>query len=837
MDVLSAQHNVTVRSITLNPWMRYRGIVRLWNEGGIFSEASSDGVRMEPSPPETRGLTIHDKAAENEHLRWWPNLRIPSVNKSIVNSDITFISSPAKLELTVHSATSNSTANSINFILEHDLFSPTADFKIVVKRVTSGGNDTNSTTDSRIMKVIPGFADLEGPCCAKHPSNTLDALSDTHFKPTSPVYEFGVSLAILAEDFLAVGSIGKVLLQSLKNKTERKIVTLSDQSDSNSTVKISSYRNTTGFLVNGKLYLYKRTSDDLDGVLGKSIIIGHCKNVPSSNCPESEEWADYLGQSFALNDNVVAVRGTRLSTNSNVVAVFRNMSGKWIFAHTVGDKMKHLNFGQSISLNEHFMAIAAGDGRNCCVMIYSLTTLTLRKTICITDSATKVAPLSLYLTKTNALAVLSKTARLLKVFQLNMTSNSHYEVCRYRAGGHIDELSGNLDVNTREEGFIIAFGFEAMRGGEGLQLLGFQGIYTTSDHSTSSNESSECLNLGSVLARESGLRADSYGTRTSVSFKGDMILFGIPGVLTWPKNDQWLSTGRVYMATYCPVNHFRSTISELQSLRPVACLPCELGRKSFGGFSNACSVCDEKLCFSPPDNESSSFTTDICDDTSCLSTIYLSNKTNGINAHIRRGSLFVSGPENVYSVELLETTRAGKSKSSFSESFVIDATAPVPGMVYDGLGTDQNMNCSENSTFGEDSQCSTRNFEDTDVEFTNNTREIHARWIDFLDNESDIVEYFWCVGTRPMADNIRMCESTGMRPNGSHFGLSLSHGDSYYVTVIACNGARMCSAAHSNGVTIDSTPPVMTYVRDGIMGPDMDYQVRSCLLDLKESVS
>ena len=837
MDVLSAQHNVTVRSITLNPWMRYRGIVRLWNEGGIFSEASSDGVRMEPSPPETRGLTIHDKAAENEHLRWWPNLRIPPVNKSIVNSDITFISSPAKLELTVHSATSNSTANSTNFILEHDLFSPTADFKIVVKRVTSGGNDTNSTTDSRIMKVIPGFADLEGPCCAKHPSNTVDALSDTHFKPTSPVYEFGVSLAILAENFLAVGSTGKVLLQSLKNKTARNIVALSDQSDSNATVKISSYRNTTGFLVNGKLYLYKRTSDDLDGVLGKSIIIGHCKNVPSSNCPESEEWADYLGQSFALNDNVVAVRGTRLSTNSNVVAVFRNMSGKWIFAQTVGDKMKHLNFGQSISLNEHLMAIAAGDGRNCCVMIYSLTTLTLRKTICITDSATKVAPLSLYLTKTNALVVLSKTARLLKVFQLNMTSNSHYEVCRYRAGGHIDELSGNLDVNTREEGFIIAFGFEAMRGGEGLQLLGFQGIYTTSDHSTSSNESSECLNLGSVLARESGLRADSYGTRTSVSFKGDMILFGIPGVLTWPKNDQWLSTGRVYMATYCPVNHFRSTISELQSLRPVACLPCELGRKSFGGFSNACSVCDEKLCFSPPDNESSSFTTDICDDTSCLSTIYLSNKTNGINAHIRRGSLFVSGPENVYSVELLETTRAGKSKSSFSESFVIDATAPVPGMVYDGLGTDQNMNCSENSTFGEDSQCSTRNFEDTDVEFTNNTREIHARWIDFLDNESDIVEYFWCVGTRPMADNIRMCESTGMRPNGSHFGLSLSHGDSYYVTVIACNGARMCSAAHSNGVTIDSTPPVMTYVRDGIMGPDMDYQVRSCLLDLKESVS
>ncbi|KAJ7389337.1 hypothetical protein OS493_032194 [Desmophyllum pertusum] len=116
-------------------------------------------------------------------------------------------------------------------------------------------------------------------------------------------------------------------------------------------------------------------------------------------------------------------------------------------------------------------------------------------------------------------------------------------------------------------------------------------------------------------------------------------------------------------------------------------------------------------------------------------------------------------------------------------------------------------------------------FEDTDVDFTNNTREVHARWLDFLDDESDIVEYFWCVGTQPMRDNIRECESTGMRPNGSHYELTLQHGDSYYVTVVACNGAGRCSAAYSDGVTIDTTPPVMEYVRDGIMGPDMDFQV------------
>ena len=95
----------------------------------------------------------------------------------------------------------------------------------------------------------------------------------------------------------------------------------------------------------------------------------------------------------------------------------------------------------------------------------------------------------------------------------------------------------------------------------------------------------------------------------------------------------------------------------------------------------------------------------------------------------------------------------------------------------------------------------------------------------FWINESGIEEYFWCVGSQPMRDDIRRCESTGRRPNGSHYGLSMQHGDSYYVTVIACNGARMCSAAHSDGVTIDTTPPFMKYVRDGVMGADMDYQV------------
>ena len=482
--------------------------------------------------------------------------------------------------------------------------------------------------------------------------------------------------------------------------------------------------------------------------------------------------------------------------------------------------MKDPHFGQSVALNERLIAIATGDGKNCCVLIYSIQRLVLRQTICLVVSVNHTVPLSMYLTETDALVILSRTSMVLKVLQLNSTSNSHHVVCEYSAWGYREELSGNLDVNARKEGFIVALGIQTGNGTEGVHLPGFQGIYSLNDYQ---NMSSECANLGTVLAWNSGLRVDGFGTRASVTFKGDIILFGLPGVLTWPKKEQWLSTGRVFMATYCPPDHFRSRVSGLESLRPIACLPCEKGRKSFGNFAETCSVCAEKMCSTF--NDSYIFTSGICDETSCVYTLIADNVTNGASLHVNNGSFFVPGSENVYTVELLETTRSEKSTISLSESFVIDPTAPAIGIVYDGLGSDQNLNCSENSTFGENSQCSTRNFEDTDVKFTNNTREIHARWIDFLDNESGIEEYFWCVGSQPMRDDIRRCESTGRRPNGSHYGLSMQHGDSYYVTVIACNGARMCSAAHSDGVTIDTTPPFMKYVRDGVMGADMDYQV------------
>ena len=818
MDVLSWQRNVTIRSVELEPWERYRGVVRVWNEGGIYTDASSDGLRIEPGAPPMRGLSIRDKGAEREPLRWLPNLRLPSVNESALDSDVTYISSPGDLDLIVRSDL-NDSSNRTTFMLDHNLFSPTKEFKVIVQRVTSDVNETNTTEDSSIMKVIPGFANPEGPCCAKTPVDPQFAFSDTHFKATLPSQRFGASLARLPNNHFAVGSAEKAFILPLRKRAENHFTLPDDIAGSTGrTIQVVSHQNKSAFLVNGKAYLYESEINDHGKLeLVKTSVIGNCKTVSTHVCLPNDMWADGVIHVISINKNIIAMTRTNATTNASVVAIFQERGGAWIFGKVLGQENNDPYFGHSLSLNERILAIATGEGKNSCISVYSVESFNLLMTVCISEHKNILGPLSIRLTETDALVVVSKNSRSSIVLQLNTTSKTYNKVCHFDIAP--DEfLSGDLDVNTSSEDSIVALGMQTLEARDGVQLIGFHGMYSV-------KQGENCVNLGRVIARESGLRVDDGIPRTSVSFAEDTILFGTPNVITWPGQSEDSGTGRVYMATYCPADHVRVRVSEINGIGSVRCVPCEDGRKSFGGFVEMCSVCEGMTCSPPQSDDPFSFRSSICDSFTCPSTVMVDNSTNGLNISIANGSFLVPGPENLYTIELLETTRADVSTSSLSESFVIDPTAPEPGVVYDGLGSDPNTNCSENSTFGEDSQCSTRSFEDTDIDFTNNTREVHARWIDFLDDESDIVEYFWCVGTQPMRDDIRECESTGMRPNGSHYGLNFQQGDSYYVTVVACNGARRCSAAYSDGVTIDTTPPAMEYVRDGIMGPDMDFQV------------
>lgn len=54
--------------------------------------------------------------------------------------------------------------------------------------------------------------------------------------------------------------------------------------------------------------------------------------------------------------------------------------------------------------------------------------------------------------------------------------------------------------------------------------------------------------------------------------------------------------------------------------------------------------------------------------------------------------------------------------------------------------------------------------------------------------------------------------------------LQLGVGLIYYVTVSACNSADMCTTVCSDGVILDSSPPVPGHVMDGVDVSDSQFQ-------------
>ena len=57
--------------------------------------------------------------------------------------------------------------------------------------------------------------------------------------------------------------------------------------------------------------------------------------------------------------------------------------------------------------------------------------------------------------------------------------------------------------------------------------------------------------------------------------------------------------------------------------------------------------------------------------------------------------------------------------------------------------------------------------------------------------------------------------SVGTKPYGTNTELSLLHGSTVVVTVMATNAVGLTSLFYSNATTIDLSPPIMYYVNDG----------------------
>lgn len=94
--------------------------------------------------------------------------------------------------------------------------------------------------------------------------------------------------------------------------------------------------------------------------------------------------------------------------------------------------------------------------------------------------------------------------------------------------------------------------------------------------------------------------------------------------------------------------------------------------------------------------------------------------------------------------------------------------------------------------------------EEEPVRFQGNNNTISARWR-FRDEESGIIAHTWAVGTVPYGTDVIEYESVGLSQQARAVDLRLIHNVTYYISVLAQNGAGLVTNATSEGVTYIAT--------------------------------
>ena len=171
----------------------------------------------------------------------------------------------------------------------------------------------------------------------------------------------------------------------------------------------------------------------------------------------------------------------------------------------------------------------------------------------------------------------------------------------------------------------------------------------------------------------------------------------------------------------------------------------------------------------------------------------------GLKATIENSALDIQ-PGISYVLIVRAHNKVGLFSETESNQFILDRTPPTAGTVYDGSS------------------------ERTDHELQSSTSEISANWSPFTDSNGRISLYEICVGTEQEKCDVIGFVSLGIALKSSIQGLSLNHTKRYFVTVRATNQAGYSTMAASNGVLVDSTPPVGGEVRDGQTLTDIDFQ-------------
>eukprot|EP00058_Branchiostoma_floridae_P007081 XP_002592569.1 hypothetical protein BRAFLDRAFT_118907 [Branchiostoma floridae] len=161
-----------------------------------------------------------------------------------------------------------------------------------------------------------------------------------------------------------------------------------------------------------------------------------------------------------------------------------------------------------------------------------------------------------------------------------------------------------------------------------------------------------------------------------------------------------------------------------------------------------------------------------------------------------------------YYVSIKAYNGAGMMTMATSWAVVVETSPPEAGNVYDGP-TSGTVN---------------------DIDYQDDVTTIHAHWDGFYDPHSAIVSYTWSVGVCAGCSDILAPQNVGLLQAVSVDALQLTPGETYYVTVTACNAADLCTTVSSDGVIPDDSPPVAGRVLDGAQGEEASYQASTSSL-------
>ncbi|KAK3581570.1 hypothetical protein CHS0354_031918 [Potamilus streckersoni] len=165
-----------------------------------------------------------------------------------------------------------------------------------------------------------------------------------------------------------------------------------------------------------------------------------------------------------------------------------------------------------------------------------------------------------------------------------------------------------------------------------------------------------------------------------------------------------------------------------------------------------------------------------------------------------------------YFISVRAFNNLGLSSLATSWAYIVEASPPIVGHVYDG-----------NSSLAD--QLGVK-----DLDFQTNLKNLTVRWEGFYDPHSAITSYYISVGRCPQCEDIMTEQMIGIKSEVTLHHLPLVSGLTYYASITACNGADMCTTVTSDGITLDNSPPIPGTVLDGVRGTDIYYQASDIYL-------